>query len=185
MVRQGIGEKFLDAESWKPYLPVWGMNEVVQTALFISTLTVKAKTVVELGSGMGGSASVFSDACKITGGKVFSVDIAPKFSEQAKKKCEGRDNITFILGDSIEVGKGWVGGKIDVLLCDSDHAYEHVIGELNVWSKFNPEIILVHDTLSPKLEVCKTYKACKDWAIQNGWKFLNLHEPCGLGILLR
>jgi len=153
--------------------------------LYAATLAMRAKVVVELGTGFGHSALAFSDALKLTGGTLYTID--KDYDEgmvaYAKKYLKERDNIVMITSDSIEAANNW-NKPIDILFCDSDHSYNHVYGELVAWERFNPKIIFIHDTLSREGEKADPYFAAKDYAEKRGKKFVNLGIPLGLGIII-
>lgn len=149
--------------------------------LYITAVALDAKTIVELGTGTGDSGEAFGEAIEITGGRVYSVDIAECL--EAKNRLKGH-RITFIGADSIECGRTWDKGDIDVLLCDSDHSFKRVYGELTVWSKWHPKIIFIHDTLSPDCKITPPYNAALEFSKKAGKKFLNFSFPHGLGVIL-
>lgn len=151
----------------------------------VITKALNAKLVVELGTGMGFSCSAFISALKETGGILYSVDINPEAADVKPtiQKYSGTDApVIFIQGDSVTVGRAWIKGDIDVLYCDSDHTYGHVLTELETWARYHPKIILVHDTLVRGGEINEPYKAIKEYAEREGKPFVNLTFTEGLGI---
>jgi len=150
------------------------------------TKALNAKVVVELGTGHGGSCGAFVTALKETGGRLYSVDI--NWEQEVTKLCIQKhmsrgDPVTFIHGDSVEVGKKWSKGDIDILYCDSDHGYEHVLNELETWGRFNPKIILLHDMFYGKDIIGGPYRAAKEYAEKHGKLFVVLKFEVGLGII--
>jgi len=148
------------------------------------TLAVKAKVVVELGTGVGYSTDAFLTALRLTDGILYSVDI--NLGEPIKgtiERLKGETRVVFILGDSREVGKNWDKGNIDLLLCDSDHHPLHVLAELEIWGKFNPKLILIHDTLNSDGQWGHLYKIVKEYTESKGRIFYNLDIPYGLGVI--
>jgi len=154
--------------------------------MFAASLAIKARVMVDLGTCTGNSAEVFAEVAELTSGIVYTVDIHNSEEHEnfrkAREKLAGK-KVIFIKGDSIEVGKAWDKGDIDVLFCDTDHSYERVYGELEVWGRYNPKIIFIHDTLGFEGNTDAPYNASKDYAEKNGKKFLNLIFPHGLGII--
>lgn len=161
-------------------------------------VALNAKVVVETGTGAGRSCDNFVEAVKKTGGWVYSVDNYPDHIsvEIVKERHLSQGNpVTFIIGDSIEVGKNWDRGPIDVLYLDSGHEYDFVVAELEAWGKYNPRIILVHDTLEADageqgtpvrpMVIQAPYWACKLYAEKHNRAFT--HVGCcftGLGIII-
>lgn len=157
-----------------------------------------AKVVVELGTGWGHSTAAFTSALKNTGGMLYSVDL--DFEELSYKNImyasfQSRTEITriahknnpyveFIKGDSVEVGKKWDKGDIDILLCDTDHTYKTVSAELETWDVYNPMIIFVHDTYhnGGRTAPCK---AAEDFAKRHKRLFVNHRFRNGLAIIYR
>lgn len=149
--------------------------------LYITAVALDAKTIVELGTGTGGSGEAFAKAVEITGGRVYSVDIAECLETKNRLK---EYKITFIGADSLECERTWDKGDIDILLCDSDHSFKRVYDELTVWSKWHPKIIFIHDTLYPDGRIAPPYNAALEFSKKVGKKFLNFNFPHGLGVIL-
>jgi len=153
--------------------------------LYSVTLALKSKIVVELGTGFGLATKTFSDACLLTGGKVYTIDIQDKFQvPSAKHSLHDRDNVEFILSDSIEAGKKWDKGNIDILFADSDHGYQHVLDELMTWEKHKPKIIFIHDTLTTDGQITPAFHAAKNYAVARNKRFVNFILPRGLGMII-
>jgi len=156
-------------------------------ALMAAALVLKAKTVVELGTGTGCSADAFLAVLRVTDGHLYSIDLYPDSPEVkgTRERLKDETRFHFIHSDSREAGRNWSGGKIDILYVDSDHGYEHVVEELEVWGRFNPTAIFVHDILNEKNEKGPPYFACVEYAKRSGRGFFPMdHFPCGLGVFL-
>lgn len=171
------GDRSTSPTSWK---------DIVRGVYFTTALALKAKVVVELGTGIGHSTESFLPALRLTDGRLYSVDVyphgpgGPLMVKQTIQRLRGESRVTFISGDSVEVGKGWDKGDIDVLLCDT-----HNTGpELEVWGRFNPKVIFVHDTLTANKEIGDTYHVAKAYAQRHGRVFFNLCIPFGLGVIV-
>lgn len=172
--------------------------------LYMVTKALNAKIVVELGTGTGVSCRGFISALKETDGILYSIDIAlsksyPKHyvcmdeptrnvvRKTVEKLSKLGNPVVFISEDSIQAGKDWNKGDIDILYCDSEHTYEHVLNELETWSKHNPRIVLIDDTLNVGEKagwINKPYKAAQDFARKNRKKFVNLNFLRGTGIII-
>jgi len=150
-----------------------------------AALALKAKIVVELGTGNGCSADAFLAVLRVTDGVLYSIDLYPDSSEVrgTLERLKTKPRFVFIHGDSVEAGRNWNRGSIDVLYVDSDHSYEHVLEELTVWGALNPKVIFVHDILNEKNERGPPYFACEEYARRTGKVFFPMdHFPCGLGV---
>lgn len=152
------------------------------------TKALNAQTVAELGTDIGLSCSYFVKALKETGGRLFSVDLhdspfhGPRIKETVRRHAG--DPVTFIDGDAVIVGKTWDKGDIDILYCDDGHTYQQVIDQLEAWSRFNPKITLIHDTLYNGDKILHPYHAAKAFAEKHGKLFVNLNFAEGLGIII-
>jgi len=142
---------------------------------------MNCKVVVELGTGSGYSTRAFLNALHHTGGVLYSVDLYPEKEPIKTTLTQFKDEkqAVFITGDSIEVGRQWKNGPVDIVLCDSDHAKERVMGELDVWNQYNPKLFLIHDIiyLSPTPHLAPPYDACLEWATKNKRKFVYIIIP--------
>lgn len=151
--------------------------------LYLSTILLDAKNIVEFGTGTGASTYAFSEGIKITNGILWSVDIAE--CKDVRDKYKDNKNMNFVQSDSIEFAKNWKNGNIDILLCDSDHSYERVYGELDIGIKYNPKVIFIHDTLFGDGNMAPPYNACFDFSKKYGLKFMNYDFTHGFGILIK
>lgn len=162
----------------------WGLGGHL-SLLYVLPVMLDAKVILELGTGQGNSTMSFISAVQVTKGIVYSVDIDKEAQDKVKEifKDEiAKNYIVFVLADSIEYEKQWDGKQIDFLLCDTDHAYERVYGELTAWGKFMSKkgIMTVHDT---DHEVSPTYKAARKYAEQTNKRFINLPFSEGLSLI--
>ncbi|MEK7213617.1 MAG: class I SAM-dependent methyltransferase [Patescibacteria group bacterium] len=117
--------------------------------LFIESLVVKPKLIVELGVRTGQSTFVFERVAKLNDAYLISVDIAP----QQNKTSWHRSN--FIQKDDILVADEFrdlckrnnLIPQIDVLFIDTSHEYNHTKREIAKWFPFlsKRSIIFFHD----------------------------------------
>lgn len=163
-------------------------NSPLRLIFFFTALALKAKTVVELGTGTGESAGAFLSALELTGGTLYSVDLYPERKDQAETLRKFKDNsrFVFIHSDSVEAGKKWDKGEIDVLYCDVHESRGHSLNELRVWGRFKPKVVFVHDIFSDVHGTDEPpYYACEDYARETGKKFIPiLTVPQGLGVFI-
>ena len=108
--------------------------------------------VVNLGSGTGTSSLAVIEANPDV--VLYTVDISPGGplgGLENEWNAFQNAGIPFkhqqILGDAIEVGRGWNKGKITLLIVDDDHSYDHVLEEVKVWKKHvdTGSLVLFHD----------------------------------------
>lgn len=122
--------------------------------------------IVECGTRHGGSAVFLGDMCKLIGhGRIVSIDIAAD-------RTPIHSHVEYIAGDSgdpVIVTKVNPKGTVLVIL-DSDHAKEHVLRELEVWSPFitSGSYIIVEDTNLSGHPVCAEmptgpWEAVEEW----------------------
>ena len=101
---------------------------------------MQPKTIVELGVRGGESSFVFSCINEELGSHVYGIDI---------DLCDYRDirNGHFIQGDDCQVAKTF-HQKIDVLMIDTSHLFDHTLLEITEWFPLLNErsLILFHDT---------------------------------------
>lgn len=140
------------ATSWKgiPVLKaptdLWIYQEIITR--------LKPDLIIETGTMRGGSAVFLDDMCKLVNhsGRVISIDIE---SEKIDKRAYD-SNVKFITGSSVDqdivnIVKAHIYAynceKVMVIL-DSDHSEEHVIKELDIYSKLvtKGSALIVEDT---------------------------------------
>ncbi|MDP2598708.1 MAG: class I SAM-dependent methyltransferase [Candidatus Liptonbacteria bacterium] len=106
--------------------------------LFIESLEVQPKLIVELGVRTGQSTFVFERVAKLCDSFLVSVDIEPQLASSSWKKWSfvRQDDISFA-----ENFKDWCKNKgiipaIDVLFIDTSHEYGHTKQEIAKWFPF-------------------------------------------------
>lgn len=114
--------------------------------------------VVNIGAGSGTSALAFAEeGADIT---LYSVDISsggPLGGFEGERNAFARAGLLErlplqILGDSAEIGRGWIGGAVDLVFVDGDHEAEHVRADIQAWK---PHVkaggyMLFHDYYNPQ-----------------------------------
>lgn len=171
----------------------WKCTHLV--VMYTTTILMKPDIVVELGTGLGTATEMFSDALRMVGkGIIYTVDKYPDNPQviKTKKRLGDRENIVFITSDSVELGKKWEG-KVDILYCDSDHRYKHVLNELRVWGP-KSKIIFIHDIFKfnpsgkDHGELYDPYYAMIDYAKESGRKFYTFgsceNPGCAVGMII-
>lgn len=116
--------------------------------LFMLTVELKLRTIVELGTRTGESTIGLLFGAKQVGGKVFSFDIGECL--EAKKKVESYELQAywdFTQSDDLMVG--W-DKPIDHLFIDTSHTYDQTLNELRKFEPYvrNGGIITMHDPVS-------------------------------------
>lgn len=118
------------------------------TTLYMLTVEMNLRSVLELGTRDGFSTLAFLEAAKGIGGKVVSVDINPCETAKASVKKAGLEPYwTFTLGNDLEIP--W-SSSVDHLFIDTLHTYEQTVAELKRFEPFvRPGgVITLHDSIS-------------------------------------
>jgi predicted O-methyltransferase YrrM len=117
-------------------------------SLFMLTVELKLRTVVELGTRGGESTVALLFAAKETGGRVFSLDIDECLDAKKVILEYGlSDYWRFLQTDDLNVD--WKM-PIDHLFIDTTHTYEQTINELRKFEPFvrRGGIVTIHDSVS-------------------------------------
>lgn len=109
---------------------------------------VENPVMVNLGSGAGTSGLVLAEAVRDADAqercKRYTIDISPGGPHGGLQNeinaFAGTDLIlpVQILGDTLDVGKGFGEKRIDLLVIDDDHTPAHVVKEIELWCKRVP-----------------------------------------------
>ncbi len=142
------------------------ISEHLET-LFVETLTMNPKLIVELGVAKGQSARVFSRVAKLCGAKYVSVDITDC------SRAVDWDGWLFVQKSDVEFAKefaAWCRERqiepvIDVLFIDTSHYFDHTLEEIRAYFPFLAEHakVFFHDTNM------STYIFRKDGTVDLGW----------------
>jgi len=120
------------------------IHEHLQT-LYMLTVELNLRVIVELGTGGGESTIALLEAAKQIGGRVYSLDVSPCLEAKAKIRAyELSKYWEFIQGDDLKIE--W-NKPISHLFIDTTHTYDQTIKELK---KYEPlvmsgGIITLHD----------------------------------------
>jgi hypothetical protein len=125
------------------------LNEHLET-LFLESLTLQPRLIVELGVGRGGSTQVFAAVARLCGARLVSVDI-----NDCSKALDWPE-WHFVQADDLEFAgrfPAWcreheLEPRIDVLFIDTSHLYEHTRAEIEVYFPYlAPHAkVFFHDT---------------------------------------
>lgn len=116
--------------------------------LYMLTIELDLKTVLELGTAEGESTIALLQAVHQICGKVYSVDINPCLEAREVIENYGLLNCwIFIQGDDLQVK--WER-EIDHLFIDTSHGFQHTLKELEKYEPFVREggIITLHDIVA-------------------------------------
>ncbi len=158
----------------------------------------KPDFIIECGVAFGGTTAFFADMCNLTGkGKVIGIDI--QILKETRANLRNYERIQLIESSSVSLEtvekiKAIVGDRNTIVILDSDHRKEHVVQELNLYSKLiaSGGYIIVEDTNinghpvypdygeGPMEAVDEFLKTNPDFYIDKDChKFLNTFNPNG------
>jgi cephalosporin hydroxylase len=132
---------FLGIITFKCPLDLWIYQEII--------FDLKPDIIIECGTAAGGSALFLALICdSLKKGKIITIDIEEKDNRPKHKR------ITYLSGSStskeiVEKVQSFIGSKDEiVVILDSDHHKDHVLRELEIYSKFvtKGSYIIVEDT---------------------------------------
>lgn len=131
-------------------LDLWIYQEIIAET--------KPDVIIESGTLFGGATLFLAMVCDMLGhGEIISIDIT-------RKKTPKHSRITYLLGSSIsdeivENISRRVSGKSVMVILDSDHRKDHVLKELEIYSKFVSDrgYIIVEDTNLNGHPVCPDF----------------------------
>jgi cephalosporin hydroxylase len=132
---------WLGVKAQKCPLDLWIYQEII--------FETRPDIIVESGTASGGSALFLASICDLLGkGEIISIDI------EDEENRPGHPRIKYLLGSStskeiVEKVQTLIEGKDRIMaILDSDHHKEHVLRELEIYSKFvtRESYIIVEDT---------------------------------------
>ena len=142
------------------------INEHLET-LFLESLTLKPRLIVELGVARGESTRVFTRVAQLCGAKLISVDL------NDCSRASDWEEWLFIQKNDLEFAKefeAWCRAReispiIDVLFIDTSHYFDHTLGEIRAYFPFLADHakVFFHDTN------LNTYIFRKDGSLDLGW----------------
>lgn len=170
-------EHFYSQQALAYALPRQGHDDLVSVLAEL----INARRIVELGTGPGWATRALAGVARRTGGTLWSVDIV---DAPGREGLKDDPNVHFVTADSVAWAADW-SGLVDLVYCDSDHSYPHVLNELRAWSRHLPRMILVDDTLAPNTPHGSPLEAVVDFCVESpAWRWWNIPVHTGLVILL-
>jgi cephalosporin hydroxylase len=143
------GNKWLGVEIWQWPTDLFVLQEIL--------FEQRPRVVLETGTASGGSAIFYSSMLHLLGGgRVVSVDLeGPEEVRRLMAEHPRGGDVTLIRGDSkapetLDKVRESLGDETNVLVVlDSNHSYEHVLGELRAYRDFVPVggSLVVFDTI--------------------------------------
>jgi cephalosporin hydroxylase len=117
--------------------------------LFVESMIVKPKFIVELGVRTGQSTFVFERVAKLCNSFLLSVDVAPQQNKTAWPRSTFIQRDDLLVADEFKsfCAKNNLEPKIDVLFIDTSHEYHHTKKEIAKWFPFLSErsTVFFHD----------------------------------------
>ena len=125
--------------------------------LWIKTVEMSPRKIVELGIRGGESSRIFGYAAAETGATMIGVDIVPCAYPGTFVQC---DDVAYA-----NVYKNTYGADIDVLFIDTSHFYDHTVQEIKSWFPLlsKSALVIFHDT---NMQVRHTRK---NGTLGDGW----------------
>ena len=140
--------------------------------LFVESLNIESKLIVELGVGDGESTYVLERVANLWGANLVSVDI------EDRREVSTFKNRDFIKNDDIAFAAeftNWCKQRnieplVDILFIDTSHLYEHTVAEIKSWFPFLAKRakVFFHDTNMSEVFVRKDGSTGKGWDNQRG-----------------
>lgn len=140
MYYNGLGEPrvwehtlWLGYQVFKTPFDLWVYQEIINE--------LRPDVIVETGIARGGSVAYLLSICRLVGkGEVVGVDI--EITPQASHLANVPD-VTLLKGSSTDPGivqqvKDIIRGRSALVILDSDHARDHVLEEMRLYSEFVP-----------------------------------------------
>ncbi len=143
------------------------INEHLET-LFVESLEVKPKLIVELGvGGIGDSTFVLERVAKLSGGRLVSVDIYDRSHVNSNPEWifVQRDDVAFAGEFETWCKERALDPRIDVLFIDTSHYFDHTLQEIQAYFPLLSDRakVFFHDTN------LNSFIFRKDRSIDLGW----------------
>lgn len=117
--------------------------------LFIESMKIKPKVIVELGVRTGQSTFVFERVAKLCNSFLLSVDIAPQKNKTLWPHSSFIQKDDILVADEFEniCKRNNLEPRIDVLFIDTSHEYNHTKNEIAKWFPHlsSQSVIFFHD----------------------------------------
>jgi cephalosporin hydroxylase len=140
--------------------------------LFVESLDIESRLIVELGVGDGESTYVLERVANLWGAKLVSVDIEDR---EDVSRFKGRifirkDDITFATEFPSWCRQRNIEPLIDILFIDTSHLYDHTTAEISAWFPYLAKRakVFFHDTNMSAVFVRKDGSTGKGWDNQRG-----------------
>ncbi|MGB7844944.1 MAG: class I SAM-dependent methyltransferase [Candidatus Acidiferrum sp.] len=118
--------------------------------LFLESMAIRPRLIVELGVRTGESTFVFERVAGLCGSNLVSVDIHDclAISSYGNWLFEKDDDIEFAKRFESWCGQHNIKPDIDVLFIDTSHLFEHTVAEIEHWFPFlsDKSKVIFHDT---------------------------------------
>jgi cephalosporin hydroxylase len=142
------------------------MNEHLET-LFLESLALQPRLIVELGVAKGESTQVFFQVAKLCGATLVSVDLndCSRALDWEEWNFIQRDDIEFAQEFESWCRERQINPVIDVLFIDTSHYFEHTLEEIRAYFPFLADHakVFFHDTN------LGTFIFRKDGSVDLGW----------------
>lgn len=186
LVAAGIYNAFVDLKG-SPKLPSSGLGALDEVrersnrrtdiydhlvTLFVESLSVNPRLIVELGVRGGESTFVLEWVARLCRSKLVSVDL-----EDSSHACNCPDWL-FVKSDDLEFGQNFtawcrerkIGPQIDVLFIDTSHLFEDTCREIECWFPYPAKRakVFYHDTNMKKVYFRKDGNVAFGWDNRRG-----------------
>jgi predicted O-methyltransferase YrrM len=141
---------------------------------------INAQRIVELGTGTGVGTRAFMEACRHTGGHVWSVDKDPL---HIVKELGADPRVTFVVDLTTRYAKKW-DGPVDIVYVDADHSAKSALEDLEAWAVHSPRLFLMDDTMDSNAHFKSPLHAAETFCERHGWTQWNIPLGTGLCVLL-
>lgn len=140
--------------------------------LFLESLDISPKLIVELGVGDGESTFVLERVARLWGSTLVSVDIEDcrDVSSYRKRIFIRQDDISFAGAFEDWCKEKVLVPRIDILFIDTSHLYDHTVAEIRSWFPFLSARakVFFHDTNMKDVFVRKDGSTGKGWDNERG-----------------